>query len=249
MLLCCFWVARTLLGAGNMGDPLRPPGELDFSDTQKSWPEYKRRFSRYRIASGLSEKSAARQVNLLIYCMGREAETIVSQIDVRPPRAAVEADVGRGIEAVPAEDAEATLYDRTVEALDAYFTPQDNHLHYAVLFMSRSQHADESNEHFIRNLHELVSKCSGWDQPHKEDMLRIRLLAGMKDKDLSRELQINNNITLDQIKRQLRTKEIIAQNQKAELDGEKQVLAVKTYKQSASHNPQGPEKKGQQRLK
>ena len=84
--------------------------------------------------------------------------------------------------------------------MDAYFTPRDNHLLYATLFMSHSQQADESNEHFIRNLHELVLKCIGWDQPHKDDMLRIRLLAGMRDKDLSRELQINNNITLDQIK-------------------------------------------------
>lgn len=131
----------------------------------------------------MSEKSAERQVNMLIYCMGCEAEAIINQITVRQPRAAVAADAARGIIAVEAEDAERTLYARTVEALDAYFTPRDNHLHYAVLFMSRSQQFEKSNEHFIRSLHELVSRCSGWDQQHKEDMMRIRLLAGMKDKD------------------------------------------------------------------
>ena len=122
-----------------MGDSLRPPRELDFSNTQKSWPEYKKRFARYRKASGLSDKSAERQINMLIYCMGREAEAIVNQIKVRAPRAAVLANKEQGIAAVKAEDAEGTLYDRTVEALDAYFTPRDNHLHYEVLFMSRSQ--------------------------------------------------------------------------------------------------------------
>ena len=103
---------------------------------------------------------------MLIYCMGREAEAIVNQIKVRAPRAAVLANKEQGIAAVKAEDAEGTLYDRTVEALDAYFTPRDNHLHYAVLSMSRSQLTEESNKHFIRNLHELVSRCSGWDQLH-----------------------------------------------------------------------------------
>jgi hypothetical protein len=59
-------------------------------------------------------------------------------------------------------------------------------------------------------------------------MMRTRLLAGMQDKELSRELQLRDNITLDQIKQQLRMKEIIAQNQQAELDGDKHVLTVKS---------------------
>ena len=103
---------------------------------------------------------------MLIYCMGRETEAIVNQINVRAPRAAVAANEERGIAAVKAEDAEGTLYDRTVDALDDYFSPMNNHLHYAVVSMSRSQFPEESNEHFIRNLHELVSRCSGWDQLH-----------------------------------------------------------------------------------
>jgi len=159
-------------------------------------------------------------------------------------------DAARGIIAVEAEDAERTLYARTVEALDAYFTQRDNHLHYAVLFMSLSQQSEESNEHFIRSLHELVSRCSGWDQQHKEDMMRIRLLAGMKDKDLSRDLQVKDNITLDQIKQQLRTKEIIAQNQKAKLDGERQVFTVRNKQgtdsnQYASENRENKGQNGQ----
>ena len=47
---------------------------------------------------------------MLIYCMGREAEMIVTQLNVRPPRAAVEADVANNIATVPAEDTEETLY-------------------------------------------------------------------------------------------------------------------------------------------
>jgi hypothetical protein len=199
---------------------LRGPSEMDFSNSQKSWPEWKRRFLRYRSASGLDEKAAQRQVDTLIYMMGEEAETIYEQLTVRVPRAA---DPGNNIDA---EDDDGTLFDRTVEAFDAYFVPRDNHLHYAVMLGSRSQLPGETNEQFIRNLHELAAKCTNWNQEHRNDMLRTRLLAGMRDKELSRELQLNADITLNQIKQQLRTKEIIAKNQQLELDEGKYVDLV-----------------------
>ena len=197
------------------------PKEMDFSAPQ-TWPEWKRRFLRYRSASGLSERNAQRQVDMLLYCMGEEAESISAQLVVRPPRVA---DVPNNI---AAEDADGTLFNRTVEALDNYFMPRDNHLHYAVLLGSRVQQADESNEQFIRNVHELAAKCGNWDQAHRNDMMRTRLLAGMRDKELSRELQLNVNITLEEIKQQMRTKEIIAKNQKAELDEPQSVQPVES---------------------
>jgi hypothetical protein len=70
---------------------------------------------------------------MLIYCMGGEAEAIVTQIYIRAPRAA---DQDNNI---VTEDAEGTLYVRTPKAFGAYFNPRDNHLHYGVLFMSRTQ--------------------------------------------------------------------------------------------------------------
>ncbi|XP_067947271.1 uncharacterized protein [Watersipora subatra] len=157
---------------------------------------------------------------MLLYCMGKEAESIYGQLTVRPPRVA-NPDAG-----IAAEDAGGMSFDRTVEALDNYFTPRDNHLHYAVLLGSRVQLPDESNEKFIRNVHELAVKCSNWDDRHRQDMLRTQLLAGMKDKELSRELQLRADITLEQIKQQMRTKEVIARNQKAELDGVRSVQPV-----------------------
>jgi len=110
--------------------------------------------------------------------MGEEAEQIETQLVVRAPRGA-EGDN-------PAEDADATLYGRTVEAFSQYFNPRNNYLHYAVLFGSRVQQPGETNEQFIRALHDLASKCQ-WGVAQKQDMLRTRLLAGMSDKALSRE--------------------------------------------------------------
>ncbi|XP_067940192.1 uncharacterized protein [Watersipora subatra] len=210
---------------------LKPPAELDFSSSQKAWPDWRKRFERYRSASGLCERSAQRQVDTLIFAMGEEAEAIADQIQIRPPR---EADEAAGIEA---ENAEETLYLRTLEGFDNYFNPRSNHLHYAVLFGSRLQLAGETNEQFIRNLHELASKCS-WNDDQRNDMMRTRLLAGMRDKALARDLQINPDVTLEEIKQQLRTKEIILENQKAEIDGDKAVLTthVRFHKRTSHHS-------------
>ena len=43
------------------------------------WPRWIRKFKRFRIASGLSEKAEANQVNMLIYTMGELTEFHRSQ--------------------------------------------------------------------------------------------------------------------------------------------------------------------------
>jgi hypothetical protein len=49
-----------------------PPEPFSFS-TPSEWPKW-RWFERFRIASGLTSKSAEEQVNVLIYLMGDAAE-------------------------------------------------------------------------------------------------------------------------------------------------------------------------------
>lgn len=191
---------------------IKPPGPLDFASASECWGDWRRRFERYRSASGLADQAQQRQVDSLIYIMGEEAEKIMVQIT---PRAA-------GAD----EEAADTLFIRTLEGFDAYFSPRDNSLHYSIVFSSRVQGPDESNEEFIRDLYELVAKC-GWSADQQALMLRTRILAGMKDKALSRELQLNDNVTINDIKVKMRAKEIILKNQKAELDGEVVVAAVK----------------------
>ena len=79
---------------------------------------------------------------MLMYTTGEEAEQIETQLTIREPRAQ-DGDT-------EAEDREATLFDRTVEAFDQYFNPRNNKLHFAVLFCSRSQQSSETNEQYIR---------------------------------------------------------------------------------------------------
>jgi hypothetical protein len=184
---------------------IKAPGQLDFSSASEAWDEWRKRFLRYRSASGLIDKSQQRQIDTLIYVMGPDAEKIINQVTVR----ATTAD----------EVGDETVFVRTLDGFTSYFQPRDNTLHYSILFSVRVQGSEESNEEFIRALYELVAKC-GWPEEQQRLMLRARILAGMKDKELSRELQLDEGVEIAAIKSKMRAKEIILRNQKAEIDGE-----------------------------
>ena len=53
---------------------LNPPDPIDFH--RPKWTEWKSRFTRYRVASKLTEDSGEGQVATLIYSMGNDAENI-----------------------------------------------------------------------------------------------------------------------------------------------------------------------------
>ena len=42
------------------------------------WPRWKQWFQQFCEASGLSEATAAKQIGSLLYCLGEEADTVLS---------------------------------------------------------------------------------------------------------------------------------------------------------------------------
>ena len=57
------------------------PEQFDFSKPE-GWQKYIQRFERFRRASGLVDKDGTIQVNTLIYCMGSEADEILSSFQL-----------------------------------------------------------------------------------------------------------------------------------------------------------------------
>ena len=51
--------------------------KFDF-DHPNTWPRWIKRFERYRVASGLSDRDNPVQISTLIYVMGAEAEDILA---------------------------------------------------------------------------------------------------------------------------------------------------------------------------
>ena len=60
---------------------LSVPAAFPF-DTPDHWPKWKRHFEQYRVASGLSKESEERQVNTLLYCLGEEAEDVLTSTNI-----------------------------------------------------------------------------------------------------------------------------------------------------------------------
>ena len=56
---------------------LPPPGAFNFAKPDE-WPRWLRRFKQYRSATGLDEEADTRQVDTLLYCMGEEAEEVLT---------------------------------------------------------------------------------------------------------------------------------------------------------------------------
>ena len=60
---------------------LQPPSSFHFKTPDK-WPQWKRRFEQFCLASGLSAKDDDRQVSTLLYCMGEDAEDALTSANI-----------------------------------------------------------------------------------------------------------------------------------------------------------------------
>ena len=192
---------------------IKAPAALDFVNAQESWNDWIQRFQRYRFASGLEEKAVQRQIDTLIYIMGDQAEKVYTQLEVQQPTE----------EQVTANAHQ--LFDNTVRAFTEYFNPTNNQLHYSIMMSNCQQKKGQSNEEFIRELYEIAGKC-GFQETEKTLMLKMRLLAGMSDKSLARELQLDSEVSIATIKSKMHAKETILKNQQKHIDGEKALVSI-----------------------
>jgi hypothetical protein len=113
--------------------------------------------------------------------MGRESSTIFNTFSFDP--------------AVDGVDPKYN-YDAVLAMFDRYFVPKRNVIHERTKFYQRMQNAGESVELFVRGLHELARYCNFADRESKN--IRDRLIAGISDKELSQNLQVEqDDLTLE----------------------------------------------------
>ncbi|UYV65638.1 K02A2.6-like [Cordylochernes scorpioides] len=156
------------------------------------WPIWFKRFQRYRIASGLSEKSENEQVNALIYIMGDKAEEIVILFNL--------------------SEAQIDDYKLVVSKFQDYFIGKRNVIYERAKFNRRSQGEMEPVEEFITNLYVLAETCSYGSL--KEEMIRDRLVVGVKNFNLSEKLQLESELTLEKAIQIVRQSESVKNQQK-----------------------------------
>ena len=157
-------------------------------DRPTAWPEWKKRFERYRIASELTAKDEHVQVSTLIYAMGPDAEHIFESFTF-------------------ASDDDDKNFDVVLNKFDEHFVPKKNIIFERAKFHKRKQEDGESVEAFIRALYDLSVNCDF--KALRDDFIRDKLVIGLKNKELSEELQMKSELTLSMAIDQSRHHELI----------------------------------------
>ena len=174
---------------------LEPPEPFNFRNPD-DWPRWKRRFEQFRVASGLASDDAVKQVNTPLYCLGEEAEGVLTSTN--------------------ATDDERKVYDTVVEKFDAFFKVRRNVIFERARFNRRNQLDGETAEQYIMELYRLAESCDYGDL--KDEMIRDRLVVVVRDAVLSQQLQLDADLTLETAKKKIRQREAVGEQSK-ELKG------------------------------
>ena len=122
-------------------------------------------------------------------------------------------------------------YDKVEQGFDSYFQPKTNTIHERCKFGQRVQVEGEASEAYIRSLHVMAERCD-YGQ-NKGTYIRDRIVSDILNKDLSRELQMEENLTLATATNKVRTKELIlAQQRKENQVAPRTEINYVTYKDS-----------------
>ena len=157
---------------------LDPPTSFLFSRPDE-WPHWKRRFEQFRLASGLSAEGDTRQISTLLYCMGDEAEDTLISTNI--------------------SEEHRKDYSRVIAAFDTFFKVRKNIIFERARFNSRSQREGKSVEQFITSLYNLAENCEYREL--KGEMIRDRIVVGIRDRALSEQLQLDAELTLEKAKK------------------------------------------------
>ena len=153
------------------------------------------------------------QVSTLVYCMGNQAEEIFASFKWEA-------------------DDDKKDPDKVIAQFDKYFVPRRNVIFERAKFGSREQYIDEPIETYVRALYQLAEHCNFGAT--KDDFIRDRLVLGLRDKALSEQLQMEEELTLSLAVDKCRHKEMIQLQNKS--DSTKMVAAVQQKDKRQQNN-------------
>ncbi|UYV64812.1 hypothetical protein LAZ67_3002052 [Cordylochernes scorpioides] len=170
---------------------IQPPETFDFS-TPNEWPKWRKRFERYLVVSGMKKKEEADKIDLFMYLMGDRADDIFRIFKFE-------------------KEEEATKIDSVLKAFDSHFCVRKNIIYERAKFNSRIQEDREPVDEFITSLYKLADSCE-FEGLH-EQLIRDRIVVGVRDKALSERMQLDSELTLEKAVKMVRQQEAVRQQQ------------------------------------
>ena len=169
---------------------LQPPDPFNFRNPDE-WTKWKGRYEQFRTASGLKSADETRQVSTLLYCMGEEAEDVLTSTGI--------------------SDEDRKRYDAVMSKFDGFFKVRKNLIFERARFNQRNQSEGESVEQYITALYHLVETCEYGDL--RDEMLRDRLVVGIRDAAMSQKLQMDPELTLEKAMKTVRQSAAVKEQQ------------------------------------
>ncbi|UYV71534.1 K02A2.6-like, partial [Cordylochernes scorpioides] len=164
---------------------------FDFS-TPNEWPKWRKRFERYLVVSGMKKKEEADKIDLFMYLMGDRADDIFRTFKFE-------------------KEEEATKIDSVLKAFDSHFCVRKNIIYERAKFNSRIQEDREPVDEFITSLYKLADSCE-FEGLH-DQLIRDRIVVGVRDKALSERMQLDSELTLEKAMKMVRQQEAVRQQQ------------------------------------
>ena len=165
---------------------LEPPKPFNFRKPD-NWLRWKRCFQQFQEASGLSGESATKQISTFLYCLGEEAEAVLSSTN--------------------ATTEDRKDYPRVLEKFDAFFQVRKNVIYKRARFDCRNQQDGETAEQYIMALYDLIEFCEYGEL--KNEILRDCLVVGIRDGALSEKSQLDSSLTLKSAKKAIPQREAV----------------------------------------
>ena len=119
------------------------------------------------IPCRLKGDPAEKQVSTLLYCLGEEAENVLSSTNIT-------------------ED-ERKAYDSVIAKFNAFFKVRKNVIFERARFNRRDQQKGEPAEQYILELYKLAESCEYREM--RAEMIRDRLVVGIRDWNASNLMQ------------------------------------------------------------
>ena len=141
--------------------------------------------------SGLADSAPTKQINTLLYCLGEEADSVLTLTN-------------------GTED-DRKDYDRVVQLFDGYFQVRRNVIFERAHFNRRVQLPGETAEEYIMALYNLVATYNYGN--FEGEMIHDRLVIGIRDSTLSERLQTDAALTLETAKTRIRQREAVHEQQ------------------------------------
>ena len=121
---------------------LQPLDPFNFRNPDE-WTKRKRRYEQFYTASGLQSADETRQVSTLLYCMGEDAEIVLTSTGI--------------------SDEEQKRHDAAMSKFDGFYKVLKNLIFKRARFNQRNQSEGESVEQYITALYHLVETCEYGD--------------------------------------------------------------------------------------